>query len=426
MHSKNKYTILIADDEQTNIEFVVSALKDEYQFKIAYDGETALKVLKKFPIDLVLLDIQMPKLNGYEVAGLIKKDKTTKDIPFMFLTSKDDSDSIVKGFELGAVDYLTKPFNKAELGVRVKNHIHASDQKRFIQTILDTQPNLILITDKKEALFVNQTLLEFYGCETLQEFKDKYHCTCNTFLHNDNYFHLGKVSAGEHWLDHLISMEPEHRIVSIVSKSNFEKKAFNVSIVKYYEDKYIITLTDISKTILRQLELEEKTIHDNLTGAYNREYIDINFNFLVEEARKEDKELGLAILDIDYFKKVNDTYGHDTGDETLITFVKTIQKHSRSTDKLIRWGGEEFLIILYIDSKLGFERALEHYRRVIEIQSFKDIKNITCSIGGTLLADNEQLQEALKRADEQLYLAKKNGRNQLMVAYKKQIIENEV
>lgn len=129
----DRSTILIVDDEELNIDFIFNELKNDYNLKVASDGEVALQVLSKFDIDLILLDIQMPKLNGYEVAEAIMKDPRLKDIPFLFLTAQSDSRSLVHGFELGAKDYLTKPFNPKELHIRVKNHLTAHLQKKRIQ-----------------------------------------------------------------------------------------------------------------------------------------------------------------------------------------------------------------------------------------------------------------------------------------------------
>lgn len=145
---KNKSTILIVDDESTNIDFIVNALKDKYNFKVANDGDSALKILSSNCIDLVLLDIQMPKINGYEVAKFITSSKNLKDIPFIFLTSKNDDDSIIHGFELGAKDYISKPFNIKELQVRVHNHLSAYLQKKKIQD----QQKMLIIQSKVAAM----------------------------------------------------------------------------------------------------------------------------------------------------------------------------------------------------------------------------------------------------------------------------------
>ncbi|MEA2029969.1 MAG: response regulator [Campylobacterota bacterium] len=122
-----KNTILIVDDQRSNVEFIADILSNTYDVKAAIDGKKALKLLEKFEFDLILLDVQMPDMNGYEVAQKILSSERTKDTPIIFLTSLNDEASIVKGFEMGAVDYVTKPFNTQELLVRVANHIQMHD-----------------------------------------------------------------------------------------------------------------------------------------------------------------------------------------------------------------------------------------------------------------------------------------------------------
>ncbi len=118
-----KPVVLVVEDEEINIEYIANLLEKKYDVKVAFNGQQAVKILESVIVDLVLLDIKMPKMDGFEVAKYITSDSKLKNIPFIFLTASNDQDSIVKGFELGAKDYITKPFNKAELVVRVANHI---------------------------------------------------------------------------------------------------------------------------------------------------------------------------------------------------------------------------------------------------------------------------------------------------------------
>ena len=167
---ENYQTILVVDDEKTNVEFIVSNLEQKYKIKTAPNGKVALKILEKFDIDLILLDIQMPVLNGYETAKQIQNDTRLKEIPIIFITAKSDSESIIKGFELGAKDYISKPFNLKELQVRVSNHLQTyrlinqlnNAYKKLnsayvnLQKFIDTQDNIVFLTDGKELQFANK------------------------------------------------------------------------------------------------------------------------------------------------------------------------------------------------------------------------------------------------------------------------------
>ncbi len=154
-----KSTILIVDDDKTNLNLIATILKDNYDIKIASNGKIALDILDKFHIDLILLDINMPEIDGYEVASRIKHIEKLKHIPYMFLTGKADEESIVKGFEYGAVDYLTKPIKIEELKQRVKTQIKISKlQIKLLDKIkLINKKNELILQQEKQAV-VSQML----------------------------------------------------------------------------------------------------------------------------------------------------------------------------------------------------------------------------------------------------------------------------
>ena len=204
------------------------------------------------------------------------------------------------------------------------------------------------------------------------------------------------------------------QIVKILS-NKFILHGFSVNINIYEKHQYIITFNDISDSIIEQMKLEDKIIRDTLTDAYNREYFDQKYKNLLKEYNTENSTLAIGLLDLDNFKKVNDTYGHDIGDEVLIHFVNTIHKHSRDSDILIRWGGEEFVLILKVKTQSGLQKVLEHLREVTQNENFPKIGQITCSIGGSLYKNNEEIERTIKRADEAVYKAKSAGRNQVII-----------
>lgn len=131
---KRKHHVLIADDFPNNIQILEMILKKEgYRISVAYDGVEALKMVKRTMPDLILMDIIMPEMDGFETCKSIKTSSKTKDIPVIFLTARTETDHIVKGFEMGAVDYVTKPFNSAELLARVHTHLELKKAKDMIQ-----------------------------------------------------------------------------------------------------------------------------------------------------------------------------------------------------------------------------------------------------------------------------------------------------
>ena len=290
-----------------------------------------------------------------------------------------------------------------------------SDQKKFINTILDIQPNMIFIINKTESIFANKFLLDFFDCRNLKEFQKKYFCLAQTFIQEELFFHLGKIDDNSTWIDNILKLNSEKRIVSILHPTTNTTKAFNVSIVELEDEQYLISLTDISDTILKQIQLENKSTHDKLTGAFNREYFESHKNLIINEYTKENHLLIFSILDIDFFKKVNDTYGHDIGDKVLKQFVQIIQNSSRNDDLVIRWGGEEFILLLKINSIDNAKKVLENIRKTIAQTSFEKVEHITCSIGATVYKENETIEDSFKRADKALYEAKNSGRNKVVI-----------
>ena len=158
--------ILIVDDETLNIDFIAQTLKHDYQIKVSTSGEDALKIISKFDFDLILLDIHMPLMDGYEVAKQLQENPKTQNIPIIFLTADNDTESLIKGFDYGAKDYIIKPFNQKELVVRVRNHINSyifeknlKKEKNFISTIIDNANSIIAVINKDGVM----TKINKYG-----------------------------------------------------------------------------------------------------------------------------------------------------------------------------------------------------------------------------------------------------------------------
>lgn len=291
-----------------------------------------------------------------------------------------------------------------------KTQIELETQKNLIESILDQQPNMVLLLDKKQVLFMNKVVLEYFQCSTLDEFQERYSCICHTFIVKEHYFHAEKIKEDQYWIESLLELPKNEHIVMIQSLQDGITRSFNVAVEKVY-NRYIINFTDISETMIEQLALEDKTIHDKLTQAYNREYFEQNIQKLIFK----NKNLVFTIIDIDHFKDINDTYGHDIGDIILKDVVKVINHFSRQEDILIRWGGEEFILLLNIDDKPMLKKVLEHLREVIELHKFAVAGKVTCSFGAAFHNESNTWQQTFKLADKALYNAKASGRNTVII-----------
>lgn len=292
---KNKPTILIIDDSPSNLQLLAHVLKDQYFIKVANHGHKGLEVAHSLPRpDLILLDIIMPDIDGYEVCKQLKADDKVKDIPIIFITGKTDTDDEEKGLLIGASDYITKPIKPAIVLARVKNQI----------------------------------------------------------------------------------------------------------------------------TIRRQhLQLQEIAMHDALTGLYNRHYLLDQFSKRLSHAARHGNELSLLVIDIDHFKQVNDTHGHKAGDNILKAVATILEKNCRKEDIAVRFGGEEFVVLLEHCNLDSAQRIAEKMRAEIELAQPEGIK-ITASFGLSELSETSNSFDSLfNRADEAMYAAKEAGRNKVVVAH---------
>ena len=276
--------ILIVDDDKIVLKIEENILKkiNLNVFK-AINGEEALTYINNSNIDLVLTDLNMPKLNGEELLIRIRKLKTMDELPVVVISSNKERVQISKLLKLGANDYLTKPFFKEELILRVNN---------------------------------------------------------------------------------------------------------------------LLNITNNIKNIKKQMFI------DPLTKIYNRLFLEKK----LENIFRLYDQKSIAMLDIDFFKKINDTYGHQVGDEILKYFAKTVESSVRKSDYIIRYGGEEFL--LFLPNVVKAEAKLILYKIKKNLKPYKNI-NFTFSAGVAI--EGDELAEMIKIADERLYQAKREGRNKIVI-----------
>jgi diguanylate cyclase (GGDEF)-like protein/PAS domain S-box-containing protein len=289
-----------------------------------------------------------------------------------------------------------------------------ADQSK-LQRLFDLQKNIIIQTDGERLKKANRSFLNFFGCKTLEQYTEKHDCICDLLVEDDRFFHRGKVPEGGSWIEAIESLPKKERIVSLINMHG-HPHAFSVSVNRFDDDDFIVSFTDISETIQEQFLLEERVSRDHLTGAYSRDFFDANIHDLIENAQKRNRSIGLVMMDIDHFKNVNDTFGHDVGDSVLKHLVSTVKYSVRSEDLLVRWGGEEFLLIIATESAETLKRMAEHVRQRVENEPFEVVGKVTCSFGITLHIPNESIGQTLKRADRALYEAKNGGRNKVVQA----------
>jgi diguanylate cyclase (GGDEF)-like protein len=281
---------------------------------------------------------------------------------------------------------------------------------RKTQRILDAQDSILLIMNKDEILEVNKKFLDFFGYASLAVFKLHYRYIAEQFLDDERCFHMKNIENKRDWIEKLASIDAKDKIVSMMDKQG-DVCYFSIQENKI-EDNYLLVLSDISDTMKEKFRFIDKAYTDSLTGAYNREYFNANSETIINSTHNG-LHLGIIFCDIDLFKNVNDTYGHDVGDEVLKKMVKIMRKTVRSNDIIIRWGGEEFVILLHVESLNVLVKIANNIREAIAAEMFENVGKLTCSFGLSGYHKGEDIEKAIKRADEALYEAKESGRNRV-------------
>ena len=419
--------ILCIDDIESNL-FILSSLfenpqkgyYDSYEIFTASSAHEGLEVLRHNRIDLILLDVMMPEVDGLTMAKMIKANKKLKHIPIVFVTAKTDDEVIQRCYEVGGSDYVSKPFNSIELLIRVDFHLKFQEkeqllqrQMEYAQNIVDLQDNLIIVTDGDLATNVNHATLEFFGVTSLFEYQKKFRCVCKMFQELEGVFHLGGMKEDGSWIEELIERLKHEDVVVAMEDHQKRLREFTIRAKQFYEY-YILSLTDITTIYKQKIKYEHDANFDPLTQVYNRSAFHRLLHKKIHEASSTSTSLSLVLLDIDHFKSVNDTYGHLVGDKVLQHLSSLIVKQIRKDDIFARWGGEEFIFVLDT-SKQAVVKIVENIRLLIEKEPFEEIGSVTCSFGITEFLEGDTIESMTNRADEALYEAKESGRNRVCV-----------
>jgi len=277
-----------------------------------------------------------------------------------------------------------------------------------LENIFNITPNITLLTNNKTLLKANSEFYNFTGYATLEDFLNDYNCICDMFVERDGY--LKPIVDGMSWVKYIVLNKD--RIHKAIIEKDGEEYLFLVNATEYYEkDKvyFIIVFENIT-------ELQKLAYTDHLTKLMNRVRIDEMLERCTNSYKRYKNIYSIILLDIDYFKLVNDTYGHLVGDDILKHIAIILSENTRNVDLVGRWGGEEFLIISRETDINGAFVLAEKIRKIVESYKFEIATHQTISVGIAQIKDNESMDELLKRADDALYKAKEGGRNRVVIS----------
>ncbi|MCK4875064.1 MAG: diguanylate cyclase, partial [Sulfurimonas sp.] len=270
--------------------------------------------------------------------------------------------------------------NNINLLKKVKSRTKEIEEtKKLLQKILDADKSFLLVSDGTNIIFANKTALDLAGFSSLADFEDKHKHISDKFEKVANPDFLQSDNKGLHWIDYM-RKEQNNRELKVLIKKDGENKYFKPHSKEINIDNkllYLITFDDITDDYIKIKDLTTEASTDPLTGLFNRRKLDSVLNTEMELSSATNSPLSIIFLDIDHFKIVNDTFGHDVGDEVLVDLSRIIHKTVRQGDFIARWGGEEFMIALQATNYIQASALAKIIRVAVEKYSFNIVEKIT-------------------------------------------------
>ena len=448
--------VLVVDDLIPNVKLLEAKLRAEY-FEVsgAFSGMEAIEKAESEQPDIILLDVMMPGIDGFETCRRLKSSSLTCHIPVVMVTALDQSEDRIAGLEAGADDFLTKPVEDVALFARVRNLSRLK--------ILTDELRQRNATGAEMGILTSAQLEEFDGLESTVLFIDNDEAIERPVLDGlpENYKVVIKsdpVEAQQYLRNEkvdliVVNMSMENhdplRLCSSIRSVEETRHTPLLALVRQGDTRKLVRALDIGVNdyLMRPVNREEMAarirtqvrrnhyidslrqsfhaslemaITDELTGLYNRRYLSNHLSSLFDRSISQGMTLSALVVDIDHFKRINDTYGHDVGDLVLKKLAERFVRNVRGIDLACRYGGEEF-VFLMPETELSYaQQVAERLRNDIAGEPIKvegkdgQELNITVSIGIASSNQNDPTdspQKLLKRADDALYRAKESGRN---------------
>ena len=449
--------VLVVDDVVANVRLLEAKLSAEYfEVVTALNGAEALEAVYASAPDIVLLDVMMPGLDGIEVCRRIKSSPASAHIPVILLTALDQPEDRARGLAAGADDFLTKPVNEVALFCRVKSLVRLkllADELRLrtgcdplglmADGAADTEaePGHILVIGERPLMAerIRGVLAgrhELSLAASAQEAAEA--CDAAGRAFGLIIVNLDMEGADALRICSQLKSLPQTRQTPILVTVDPQEHQRLLRALDIGVNDYLIRPIDrqellarvatqlrrfryaqqLRSTVRASLEL---AITDGLTGLYNRRYLERQLVQLLQAAAAQERPLSVLALDVDFFKSVNDTYGHAAGDRVLQELGARLRSNVRGSDLACRSGGEEFVVVLNEASLAIAERVGERIRKAIAGKPFLAAPGchlpVTVSVGAaSLLGAGEGAEDLLKRADLALYRAKREGRNRVSLA----------
>lgn len=417
---------LLYVEDDTNIRKIYSEKLSLFVKKlyVASSGQEAYEIYTKKHPDIILTDIKMAGISGLDLAQKIRNDHD--EVPIIVTSAYNTVEYLYDALHLDISGYLVKPIDNKKLFQMLSNQAkvvlakrNEESKKHMLQAIINADSHMLAVTNMKEILFANNTFLNFFNITSVNTFSEKYDSFIDIFIVQEDVLNKEKLEPNENFMELYLKTPIANRNVILFDFNNFTPKTFHLKITPIDREKdqdiYLVSLMDISQMTIEKIELKNKVYFDPLTNIYNRNKLDEVFSYELDRAKRYKSEFSMILIDIDHFKKFNDTYGHLIGDEVLIMLSKTINKITRTTDTFARWGGEEFVMILPNTTKENAAILAEHIRKDVEKLKHRTAGSITASFGVSQYSLNDTQESLYNKCDKALYKAKELGRNRVEV-----------
>lgn len=421
-------TILLVDDRPDNLASLEAILESGRRRLLkAGSGEEALQMLLDQDVALVLLDVQMPLMNGYEVARLMRGNRKTRNIPIIFITAiARDEAAAIRGYQSGAIDYITKPVNAVVLQSKVGLFLELDLSKRQLQqafarlehtkayyeSMLNAAGEGVIGVDANGMVkFVNPAALSLLGSTAAKMIDQEFRYFPvdpereNVKLEGTLFKPTGSAD-GLSIEEALFERSDGSRFLTSYCCSPLAGKINGV----------VVVFQDITVRREMEEELRQQTVTDHLTGLTNRNGFKLALQAALERARRAKDHVALMFIDLDHFKRINDNLGHDVGDFLLRALATRLKEQVRSYDVVSRIGGDEFTVV--IGGLAEAEDAAMVARKILNVLRHPFLLNeemrviVSASIGIASYPDcGSDIDTLMRAADVAMYQAKRDGRN---------------
>lgn len=444
-------SLLIVDDNEINLNLLYRYLvrKDGYKVTAADSGRQALELIEAHSFDLVLLDLLMPELSGYEVLKILRQNFSITELPIIMLTAKQESEALVDTLQLGANDYVVKPIDFNILVARIDTQIALKRKdedyrvikenlERLVRERTEKLDNINNTLDKDRKHF--EYLLSSSPAITYATGFDARH-ECN-FVSQNLYKYLGynpeqMINDPEFWVSHIHPEDKQNTLMTL--EHNLKQGGGEVNYrflhrdgaYRWLHDQHRViqendtpveivgSLTDITEQYNLREEIDHKSRHDDLTGLINRKEFENRLRYILGQDSANTGQHVVCYLDLDQFKVINESYGHAAGDELLRQISSVLQKSLSRRDILAYLGGDDFGILLQHCTLNQAHRILEIIQETIHEYRFSwEGKSLAIAASIGVVPFNRHTGDStniLSLANSACFAAKEAGRNRIHV-----------